>query len=132
MGKKLGPFGRIHRRIKNRVQTWLGLWSLWTAVDRLQTQAVQSARLQDRLASELREAKSTNASIHFDHHPHGGSWVFVVGQFRGRDYVECFAIDAKGFEEVVELLRARFPRGRIGRVDTPIPHFKGWLKREVR
>jgi len=68
---------------------------------------------------------------HVDYHPRGQNSIIVVGQFRGKDYVDIQNIDNVELAHVVRLLKDFRDRGvKAGRIDAP-PTVSAVIKHEV-
>ena len=132
MREKPGVLRELVYRGRSALQKWLGIQSAWAELDKLRETLRFACQRQVELEVELHEALSENAMIHIDHHGKSGSWVIVVGQFRGRDYINAFRMDTRSFVEFVEVLKREFPRASLGRMDAAHPEFRGWFEEAWR
>ena len=74
---------------------------------------------------KIDQTKMLNCNVHY----RGTSWVFVMGRYKNKDYVECFNIQSNNLEEIIRILLS--DRMKNGYLDAP-PEFRGFINRETR
>ena len=88
---------------------------------RLSLQYDKDFRLTQRRVDEMLLMVNEHLVVSGDVHAKRPSQIIVVGQYRRRDYVRVFDVDADSFNQLVEVLKDSFPGSTVGRFDHAVP-----------
>lgn len=70
----------------------------------------------------------TTIGVDIGFHPGGdNNWAIMVGKYKGRDYVQTFAMNGEDFRHVLDQLKALSKHGMVRMVDAP-PGFKAVIE----
>jgi len=92
---------------------------LWKIAENYSKDLSHLAVRTDHLEKTINE----RTTVHVDVHHKKPCHVIVIGEYRGKDYVRGFEVDAKHLSELIDHLRRVYPYAKVGRMDM-IPHVK--------
>jgi hypothetical protein len=100
---------------------------LLALVRRYESEMVRMHQLMSELDDLVRSRTEVHASIAYSRRDE--SYMILIGQYKGTDYVECFNIGRPELHNMIHRMKEQRKHGGLGRVDAP-PMFRAVIKEE--